>query len=84
MVPYILVGMFAAFETEKLRRAILSGAERLSAVNVAIRVEVRILAKASHSSYCFLQLMEITEYATSSFVVMPAFIGTTPSLAGAN
>jgi len=26
MVPYILVGIFAAFETEKLRRAILSGA----------------------------------------------------------
>ena len=29
MVPYILVGMFAAFETEKLRRAILSGAGAL-------------------------------------------------------
>ena len=29
MVPYILVGMYAAFETEKLRRAILSGAGAL-------------------------------------------------------
>jgi hypothetical protein len=29
MVPYILVGMFAAFETEKLRSAILSGAGAL-------------------------------------------------------
>jgi hypothetical protein len=37
MVPYILVGMFGMFvasETWKLRRAILRGAERLSAVNV--------------------------------------------------
>jgi len=40
MVTYILVGMFAAFEAEKLRRAILSGAgalvsgkRRLSAPN---------------------------------------------------
>jgi hypothetical protein len=31
MVPYILVGMFAAFETEKLRRAILSFTDDLRA-----------------------------------------------------
>jgi hypothetical protein len=35
MVPYILVGMFVASETWKLRRAILRDAERLSAVNVS-------------------------------------------------
>jgi len=34
MVPYILVGMFVAPETWKLRRAILRGAELLPAVNV--------------------------------------------------
>jgi hypothetical protein len=44
MVPYILVGMFAAFETEKLRSAILSGAgalvggkRRLSALTRSIQ-----------------------------------------------
>ena len=38
MCSYILVGMFVASETWKLRRAILRDAERLSAVNLIGRV----------------------------------------------
>jgi hypothetical protein len=50
MVPYILVGMFVAFETEKLRRAILSGAgalvggkRRLSALTRSIQPQCEVV-----------------------------------------